>query len=40
MDDLKDWLKQQFDDKKVEPNSALGQAISYMLNPTTILTVN
>jgi len=32
IDDLKDWLRQQFDDKKVEPNSGLGQAISYMLN--------
>ncbi len=32
MDVLEDWLQQQFDDKKVEPNSGLGQAISYMLN--------
>ncbi len=32
MDDLEDWMRQQFDDKKVEPNSGLGQAISYMLN--------
>jgi len=30
MDDLKEWLKQQFDDKLVEPNSSLGRAIKYM----------
>ena len=30
MDNLKVWLSQQFDDKKVEPNSGLGQAVSYM----------
>jgi hypothetical protein len=39
MDDLKDWLDQQFDDKKVEPNSALGQAITYMLNHWKELTL-
>jgi len=39
MDDLKDWLSRQFDDKKVEPNSALGQAISYMLNHWEELTL-
>ena len=39
MDDLKDWLQQQFDDKKVEPNSGLGQAISYMLNHWKELTL-
>lgn len=39
MDDLKDWLKQQFDDKKLEPNSGLGQAISYMLNHWKELTL-
>jgi transposase len=32
MQDLHKWLSRQFDDKKVEPNSSLGQAISYMLN--------
>lgn len=32
MDDLKDWLGQQFTHKHVEPNSALGGAIQYMLN--------
>ena len=30
MDDLKVWLKQQFDDRLVEPNSTLGGAIKYM----------
>jgi hypothetical protein len=32
MEDLKTWLNDQLDLKKVEPNSGLGQAISYMLN--------
>ena len=27
---LKAWLDQQFDERKVEPNSGLGQAIAYM----------
>jgi transposase len=31
MSDLHDWLQRQFDDRLVEPNSSLGQAISYML---------
>ena len=31
MDDLKDWLTSQIKDRKVEPNSSLGGAISYML---------
>jgi len=31
MKDLKDWLTLQIEDKKVEPNSSLGEAISYML---------
>jgi hypothetical protein len=39
MDELKDWLNQQFDDKKVEPNSALGGAIQYMLNHWEKLTL-
>jgi hypothetical protein len=30
LDELKRWLQQQFDDCLVEPNSALGKAISYM----------
>lgn len=29
---LRNWLKRQLDDKLVEPNSALGAAINYMLN--------
>ena len=30
MDRLKDWLEKQIQDKRVEPNSALGEAIDYM----------
>ena len=30
MDDLEEWLEEQFSKKKVEPNSSLGGAISYM----------
>ena len=29
---LHNWMKRQFDEKLVEPNSALGEAITYMLN--------
>ena len=39
MDDLKTWLNDQLDQKKVEPNSGLGQAISYMLNHWKPLTL-
>jgi transposase len=39
MDDLKTWLNDQLDQKKVEPNSGLGQAISYMLNHWEPLTL-
>ncbi len=31
MEKFYEWLNEQFDQKKVEPNSGLGQAISYML---------
>jgi transposase len=31
MEDLKAWLTLQLEEKKVEPNSVLGNAISYML---------
>jgi transposase len=31
MDELHRWLKEQFDEKLVEPNGSLGSAISYML---------
>lgn len=30
MDDLKDWLQKQFDERLVEPNSSLGKAITYL----------
>ena len=30
LDGLKQWLRKQFDDRLVEPNSSLGKAISYM----------
>ncbi len=30
MEQLQDWLQEQFDQKSVEPNSGLGEAISYM----------
>lgn len=30
MDGLKGWLKKQFDDRLVEPNSSLGKALAYM----------
>jgi transposase len=39
MQQLHDWLKRQFDDKLVEPNSALGGAIRYMLNHWERLTL-
>lgn len=39
MEDLKTWLNDQLDQKKVEPNCGLGQAISYMLNHWEPLTL-
>jgi transposase len=39
MDDLQTWLKRQFDDKLVEPNSALGEAITYLLKRWEPLTL-
>ncbi len=39
MKKLHEWLELQFSDKRVEPNSSLGQAISYMLNHWTELTL-
>lgn len=39
MDDLKEWLQRQFDDKLVEPNSALGEAINYLLKRWEPLTL-
>jgi transposase len=39
MDDLCQWLQCQLDEKRVEPNSALGEAITYMLKRWGRLTV-
>ena len=39
MDQLHEWLNQQLDERKVEPNSSLGGAISYMLNRWDKLTL-
>jgi transposase len=39
MDLLQTWLQQQLDDRLVEPNSGLGQAITYMLNRWEQLTL-
>ncbi len=39
MQELENWLDEQFTEKKVEPNSGLGQAISYMRNRWDKLTL-
>jgi transposase len=39
MKKLKEWFRQQFEDRLVEPNSGLGEAISYMLNHWDKLTL-
>ncbi len=39
MESLKDWLEERFEQRKVEPNSSLGEAISYMLNHWEPLTL-
>lgn len=39
MDGLQAWLKTQFEEKKVEPNSGLGEAISYLLKHWDRLTL-
>ena len=39
MDELQKWLKEQLDEKKVEPNSSLGEAICYMLRHWEKLTL-
>ena len=39
MTELQAWLKRQFDERLVEPNSALGEAISYMLKHWEKLTL-
>jgi len=38
MDDLQKWMQEQIEQKKVEPNSGLGQAINYMLKRWQTLT--
>jgi transposase len=39
MEDLEKWAREQIDQKKVEPNSGLGQAIRYMLKRWEKLTL-
>ena len=39
MDRLHAWLQEQLDERRVEPNSALGQAMRYMLNHWKPLTL-
>jgi transposase len=39
MDGLKEWLSRQLEERTVEPNSGLGQAIAYMLKHWTTLTL-
>lgn len=39
MEELHSWLRKQFDEKKVEPNSSLGKAIKYMLKHWQELTL-
>jgi hypothetical protein len=39
MDNLKAWLQRQFDERLVEPNSALGEAINYLLKRWDSLTL-
>jgi transposase len=39
MEDLHEWFECQFEEKRVEPNSGLGEAIAYMLNHWKKLTL-
>ena len=39
MERLKEWLQNQFDERRVEPNSSMGKAITYMLNHWEPLTL-
>ena len=39
VDELRTWLQRQFDDKLVEPNSALGEAIKYLFKRWQPLTL-
>jgi len=38
MEDLRQWIQKQFDEKKAEPNSSLGKAYKYLLNHWQALT--
>ncbi|MGH9842884.1 MAG: IS66 family transposase [Blastocatellia bacterium] len=38
MRELRDWIEEQFEEKKVEPNSGLGKALQYLRNHWTKLT--
>jgi transposase len=39
MEDLREWMTARFDERRVEPNSGLGKAFSYMLNHWRPLTL-
>lgn len=39
MEELKEWLEKQLDEKKVEPNSSMGKSITYMLRHWEPLTL-
>jgi len=39
LEELRDWMKAQFAERRVEPNSGLGKAFSYLLNHWTKLTL-
>jgi hypothetical protein len=39
MEKLNSWCKEQFDQRKVEPNSGLGKAIQYLFNHWESLTL-
>jgi transposase len=39
MDGLEEWIKGQFEERKVEPNSGLGEAMTYMKNHWSKLTL-
>jgi transposase len=39
MEDLREWMNAQFEERKTEPNSGLGKAFSYMLNHWDPLTL-
>jgi hypothetical protein len=39
MGDLQQWMRQQLDQKRVEPNSGLGQAFNYLLKQWGPLTL-